>query len=101
MMSVVACVEKPMNRTRPSFCSLRAASRQPFLLERPFEQLAVVDAVQRQQIHVIQPQIVHRRLERAREIPSAVAFGLTLVCTMILSRGSVGRMRPNCISDVP
>ena len=67
MMSVVAWVEKPTKRTRPSFWSLRAAATQPSFAERVLQQLAVVDAVQRQQVHVIQPQILHRRLERAQE----------------------------------
>ena len=35
--------------------------------ERELEELAVIDAVQRQQVHVIQPQILERRVERAQE----------------------------------
>ena len=36
-----------------------------------------------------------------REKAEAVAKGATLVCTIKLSRGNVGRMRPSCISDDP
>ena len=43
---------------------LQAAAR----LQRPVEQLAVVDAVQREQVHMVQLQVSHRSLERLQKL---------------------------------
>ena len=43
------------------------------------QELAVVDAVQRQQVHVVQPQILQRRVKRAQEFLWQWRLGLTLV----------------------
>ena len=37
-------------------------------LERPVEELAVIDAVERKQVHVIEPQVFHRGLERFQKL---------------------------------
>ncbi len=71
------------------------------LSQREIEQLPVVDAVQREQINVVELQILHRFVERLRGNPSGSSRGATLVWTMILSRGRVGSTAPSCISDVP
>ena len=40
-------------------------------------------------------------VSNARRNSPAVGFGDTLVCTRISLRGSSGRIRPSCISEVP
>ena len=67
MTSVVACVEKPMNRPRPSFCICRAAARQPFFRSDQSSNSRLLMPCSDKQIHVVQLQVIHRGLESLEE----------------------------------
>jgi len=100
MMSVVAWVENPTNRTRPSFLQASGSGQAPVLLEGPIQQWTVIDAVQRQQIDILQPKVIHRPLE---DFDKFGRLGLRghLGLDHHLERGNLGSKRPSCISEVP